>query len=420
MTEPAATIPELNERLTHARFRSAMPPIHRASTVYLENVDELAARDWRTAAVSAYGRDGTPTTQELENALAELEGARHVHLTPSGLAAFSLACLAFLKAGARIALPSNMYGTGSQSVVTLMARFGVQTCIYEPTLPSSWAQTIPDGTTLVWIEAPGSITMEVPDIEALVRHARSIGALTGIDNTYSAGIHLRPFDLGIDVSLQALTKLQSGGSDVVMGSLSTADDAIHARLLEAHHFLGLCVSPDDAYLILRGLQTLKVRYEHSSRSAQRVADWFHGRKGVHQVMYPPMAESPSSDLWRAYFTAAAGLFSVALHDSVEAETTKIFVNGLKQFRIGYSWGGTSSIVMPYSANHPSVQRLRRLGAPVSSIVRFWVGLDDVPLLLDDLWQAWDAAFATCMSPSTASSGADCQSGSAIGTPSTRA
>jgi cysteine-S-conjugate beta-lyase len=339
------------------------------------------------------GRDGTPTTQELEIALTELEGARYIHLTPSGLAAFALACLALLNAGARIALPLNMYGTGSQSVVSLMARFGVDACFYEPTLPSSWGQSIPAGTALVWIEAPGSITMEVPDIDALVSHAKSVGALTGIDNTYSAGIHLRPFDLGIDISLQALTKLQSGASDVIMGSLGTTDDLIHARLLEARHFLGLCVSPDDAYLVLRGLQTLKVRNERSSHSAQRIVGWFQGRNGVHQVLYPPISGSPASDLFLKYFTGATGLFSVALGESVAAETAKIFVNGLNQFRIGYSWGGTNSLVMPYPADHPSVQRLRGLGVPVSSIVRFWVGLDDVPMLLDDLSQAWEKAFA---------------------------
>lgn len=385
MNIPANSIAAIDKRI---EFLSAMPPLHRASTIYFVDVADLEQRDWRQPNVFTYGRDGTPISRELEVALAALEGSRYVHLAPSGLAAFSLACLALLKAGDSIALPANGYGTGSQMASTLMRRFGVDVSVYEPTAPETWSQTIPEFTTLVWIEAPGSVTMEMPDLARLLGHARSVGALTGIDNTYSAGIHLRAFDLGVDVSMQALTKFQSGGSDVVMGCLSTSDDAIHSRILETRHLLGLGVSPDDAYLVLRSLPTLKMRYEYSSRSAEMLARWFLPQSGVHRVLYPPFEDSPGSIHWRNHLTAAAGLFSIALDDRVDSMRTKAFVDTLQRFRIGYSWGGPTSLVMPYFAPHPAVQRLRRLGSPTSSVIRFWIGLEDTQLLLEDITQAW--------------------------------
>ncbi|WP_434525077.1 PLP-dependent transferase [Photorhabdus asymbiotica] len=371
--------------------QSVMPPIHRASTVFFDNVKALSQCDWRNYDAYTYGREGSPTTQELERWLATIEGGLHTILAPSGLAAFSLASLALVQCGDRIALPANGYGTGTQMVDVLLRRFGVQKSIYEPTQPSSWNQTIPTGTRLIWIEAPGSITMEVPDLIQLRNHARSIGAYTIIDNTYSAGIHLKPFDIGIDVSMQALTKFQSGGADVLMGSLTCIDDELHARLLEARHLLGLNVSPDDAYLVIRGLHTMKLRYEQSSRSAELIANWFLSRPGVHRVLYPPFDVSPGFEYWKTHFTAAAGLFSVALSEDVPESQLHAFIEALQRFHIGFSWGGPSSLVMIYGHDHSSVQRLRNLKQPVGNIVRFWIGLEEHEILLEDIKQAWHQA-----------------------------
>lgn len=372
-------------------FRSVMPPVHRAATVFFNDVDDLERSDWRCREAYTYGREGSPTTRELEDNLAALEGARHAMLAPSGLAAFSITCLGLLKAGDRVALPANGYGTGGQMVDVLMRRFGVEVSVYEPTAPATWQETIPPGTRLVWTEAPGSVTMEVPDLPLLIGHARAVGAKTAMDNTYSAGLHFKPFGLGIDVSMQALTKFQSGGADVVMGSLACVDDTLQERLREARHFLGLGVSPDDAYLVLRGLPTLRMRYEHSSRSGEVIAGWFRARPGVQRVLYPPFDETPGFAHWKAHFSAAAGLFSVALSEQVREPQVKAFINGLRQFRIGFSWGGPTSLVMPYGRSHPAVRRLRELGEPVGSIVRFWVGLEEPQLLLDDVASAWDQA-----------------------------
>lgn len=366
-----------------------MPPVHRAATVLFEDVNELQQCDWRNRDAYTYGREGSPTTTELERRLAALEGAHHVILLPSGLAAFSLACIALLNAGDRVALPANGYGTGSQMADRVLRRFGIEVSIYEPTTPATWQETIPHGTQLVWIEAPGSVTMEVPDLPLLIDHAHAAGALTAIDNTYSAGLHFKPFELGIDLSMQALTKFQSGGADVVLGSLACMDATLQERLHETRHFLGMSVSPDDAYLVLRGLHTLQLRYRQSSHSGEMIASWFRGRAGVLSVLFPPFEETPGSLHWKTHFSAAAGLFSIAFSEHIPTHQVNAFVDELQQFQIGFSWGGPISLVMVYGYTHSAVQRLRRMGEPVGQIVRFWIGLEDPTTLLNDITRAWE-------------------------------
>ncbi|RQP26708.1 PLP-dependent transferase [Piscinibacter terrae] len=389
MTQPPASRDDA--RGASATFRAVLPPVHRAATVLFDDVDAMRRHDWRSREAFVYGREGTPTTRELEKQLAETEGARHALVLPSGLAGYSVVALALLQPGELIAMPVNGYGGGGQMADVLLRRLGIEVSVYEPTQPDTWAENIPAGTRLVWIEAPGSITMEVPDLTRLVAHARSVGAHVAIDNTYSAGLHLKPFDLGIDVSLQALTKFQSGASDVTLGSLSCVNEGLLTRLHETRHFLGMGVSADDAYLVLRGLPTMWLRYEQSARSGEQLAAWFRGRPGVQRVLHPAFEECPGHAHWKAHFTAAAGLFSVTLHESVDEARVKAFVEGLRHFPLGMSWGGHSSLALPYAATHNAAQRLRRLGEPVGAIIRFWVGLEPVEALLEDIAQAWGAA-----------------------------
>jgi cystathionine beta-lyase len=376
-----------------ASFRAVLPPVHRAATVLFDDVDTLRRHDWRSREAFVYGREGTPTTRELEMQLAQIEGASHALVLPSGLAGYSVVALALLQPGQRIAMPVNGYGGGAQMADVLLRRLGIEVSVYEPTRPDTWAESIPAGTRLLWIEAPGSITMEVPDLPRLITHAKAVGAQLALDNTYSAGLHLKPFELGIDVSLQALTKFQSGASDVTLGCLSCVDDGLLTRLHETRHFLGMGVSADDAYLVLRGLPTMRLRYEESARSGERVAAWFRGRPGVQRVLHPAFEECPGHAHWKAQFSAAAGLFSITLHESVDEARVKAFVQGLRHFPLGMSWGGHSSLAMPYAGTHGAAQRLRRLGEPVGAIIRFWVGLEPVEALLDDIAQSWEAAMA---------------------------
>jgi cysteine-S-conjugate beta-lyase len=374
-------------------FVAVMPPVHRASTVYFKNCGELSKRHWRERSKFAYGRDGSPTTRKLEASLAEIEGAVDSLITPSGLSGFALICFALLEAGDTIALPTNGYATAASLASTQLVRFGLRTVFYEPMDPESWTCSIPESTKLLWIEAPGSVTLEMPDIHRLVNHGRSRGAYIGMDNTWSAGIHFKPFPVGIDVSLQALTKFQSGGGDVVLGSVSSCDEILFSQLHESRHLLGLSSSPDDAYLVLRNLPTLSLRYERSFRSAQLIASWFTRKERFGSTLAPFLESCAGHSEWKKHFTSAAGLFSFAWRDCVSPETIVRFVDSLSLFKIGYSWGGPSSLALPYMSDHPAMRRLHDRGLRYSGAVRFWIGLEDPILLIDDLERAWQATFS---------------------------
>ncbi|AEG94246.1 PLP-dependent transferase [Ramlibacter tataouinensis] len=364
-------------------FRATLPAVHRASTVLLESVEKLRRTGW-DADPSPYGREGTPTTRELERRLARLEGAGETILVPSGLAAIYVTCVALLKAGDEVAMPANFYGSAVQMAETLLARFGIGLRRYEPGEASSLAAALGPRTRLVWIEAVGSVSLEVPDLGALIAAAKAANVTVAIDNTYAAGLHLQAFALGADVSVQALTKLQSGGSDVVLGSVSAANAALICQLKLTRHYLGLNVSSDDAYLVLRGLPTLRMRYSHSRSAAEQIAPWFDGKPGVRRVHFPPLASSPGHAHWKRYFTSAPGLISVAM-GTCPAEH---IVEGLDLFHIGYSWGGPLSLVMLFEESHPAVIRLRAVDPEIRQVVRFWIGLEEPTDLMEDIAQAW--------------------------------
>lgn len=377
---------ELIQPRAAAGFRSALPPVHRASTVLLESVEKLRQTSW-AADPSPYGREGTPTTRELETRLALLEGAEETMLVPSGLAAIYVTCLALLKTGDEVAMPANFYGSAVQMAEFLLSRFGVSLRRYEPSDASSLASALGPRTRLVWIEAVGSVSLEVPDVRALATMAKARGAKVAVDNTYTAGVHLDAFALGADVSVQALTKLQSGGADVVLGSVSCVDPVLTQQLKTTRHYLGLNVSSDDAYLVLRGLPTLKMRYAHSRSAAERIAPWFAGKPGVRRVHFPPLESSPGHEHWKRYFTSAAGLISVA----VGGFSAEQIVAGLQLFHIGYSWGGPLSLVMLFEASHPAVTRLCAQDPGISAVLRFWIGLEDPEELMTDIADAWNGA-----------------------------
>ncbi len=378
-------------------FQGLASPVHRASTVIFQNTAELASADWRNPASFTYGREGTPTTHELQRQLASIEGCEHVVLTPSGLASFSLVCLALTSAGDVVCIPDNAYGSGAQMLRTVLSRYGVRTSSYDPTQPDTWSQSITHGTRLLWIEAPGSVTMEVPDIVALVSAAKQAGAITAIDNTYSAGLHLKPWKFGIDISIQALTKYQAGSGDVVMGSVSCSDDVLYRSIFEARHFLGMSVSADDAYLVLRGLPTLKMRYQHGHHAALSIAKSFAALQSVQRIMHPALPSCIGHSFWHEHFTSAAALFSIALSPVVSNAQIEAFLNELKLFRIGYSWGGPTSLVMAYDSQHPAVARITSSDRPVAHVVRFWVGLEETADLQADIDQAWQGSIGLSLS-----------------------
>jgi len=367
-----------------AGFDAFPPATHRASTVLFANTAAMRASQWKDKTAYTYGLHGTPTTFTLEGKLAEIEGGNHCLLTPSGLAAIAMVDFALLKSGDDVLLPENVYNPNRELGRWLSADFGVTARYYDPMIGAGIAALIQPNTKLLWAEAPGSVSMEVPDLPALCHAAHERGVLVALDNTWSAGLALRGFDLGADIVMHALTKYQSGGADLLMGAVITRDRALNDRLALAHMRLGLGVSPDDAYLVQRGLPTMKMRFERHDASARELAAWFKARPEIAKVLHPAFEDCPGHAFWQRDFTGAGGLFSVVFDACFDEVQVDRMVDALTLFGIGYSWGGPNSLVMPYRI---SSLRDRWEGGV---LVRFNVGLEDPADLIADLAQAFDA------------------------------
>ena len=367
-----------------AGFDAFPPATHRASTVLFANTAAMRASQWKDKTAYTYGLHGTPTTFTLEGKLAEIEGGNHCLLTPSGLAAIAMVDFALLKSGDDVLLPENVYNPNRELGRWLSADFGVTARYYDPMIGAGIAALIQPNTKLLWAEAPGSVSMEVPDLPALCHAAHERGVLVALDNTWSAGLALRGFDLGADIVMHALTKYQSGGADLLMGAVITRDRALNDRLALAHMRLGLGVSPDDAYLVQRGLPTMKMRFERHDASARELAAWFKARPEIAKVLHPAFEDCPGHAFWQRDFTGAGGLLSVVFDARLDEAQVDRMVDALTLFGIGYSWGGPNSLVMPYRIN--SLRDQWEGGV----LVRFNVGLEDPADLIADLARAFNA------------------------------
>ena len=384
-----STSPDLITRLLHHPYQppagwDAVPPgVFKASTVIFPNVAALRGRSYSAKTGYTYGLRGTPTTYLLEERLATLEGGTHCILSPSGLAAIMNVNLGLLTQGDELLLPSNVYFPSSDLAASVLAGWGIGHQFYNPMDPADLAARISPRTRLVWLEAPGSVTMEFPDLAGLIAVAKARGVLTALDNTWGAGLAFRAFDLGVDIVMQALTKYPSGGADVLMGSVVTRDPALHLRLLKVHGQLGLGVAANDAEFILRNLPTMALRYHAHDAAARTLAGFLAGQPPVRQVLHPALPGAPGHAHWAATCTAAAGLFSVLLDPALSQPQVDAFVDALRLFKIGYSWGGPVSLVVPYDLG---AMRSDRSGLP-GHLVRFSIGLEAVGDLQADLAQA---------------------------------
>lgn len=367
-----------------AGFRSLVPAVERGSTVLFDSMADVVD-DWRQRTRYRYGQYGTPTTLELGLRIAELEGARHSFIVPGGLTAISLVYLACCRAGSHVLIPKTAYGPHAEVAEDLFARFGITVEHYAPDIGGGIAGLLRPETSLVWCESPGSVTMEIQDVPAIVAALRPHGVPVAIDNTYAAGILFDAFGHGCDISVQALTKYISGHSDVLLGSVSVASEALYERVGSTLAQLGLVVSPDDCALTLRGLRTLGVRLERLERSTLEVANWLKSHSEVADVLHPALADCPGHALWARDFTGSASVFSIILREGWEARHVAAFIDGLRLFGIGFSWGGVASLAMAYPGlTRPDRSRGARL-------VRLNIGLEEPRDLIEDLGQALEAA-----------------------------
>ena len=359
-------------------FRSLATPTYRGSTTLFENSASVTD-DWdQTRARYSYGLYGTPTTFELAARIADLEGGRHCFITPGGQAAIALIYLSFARAGGHVLLPDSVYGPSRELAERLLARLGIEAEYYDPLIGPGIRSLLRKNTQLIWCESPGSVTMEVQDIPAICAAARTANVPVALDNTYAAGVLFDAFKHGVDVTMQALTKYVGGHSDLLLGSVTVRDAAHYQLIGDAHQLLGMGVSPDDCSLALRGLQTLAVRLAQHESSALLVARWLGAQPLIDRVLHPALESCPGHQSWARDFTGSASVFSVVFSPGVPRQAIEEFVDRLELFEIGYSWGGVTSLAMPFFA-------LRRRERPANgNLVRFNVGLEDPQDLIADL------------------------------------
>ena len=356
------------------------PPVVHASTVLFESVDDMTHRRQRYV----YGRRGTPTSEALEAAVSELEGAEGAALFPSGLSAAATAILSCVASGDRILIVDSVYGPVRHFADTILKRMGVETVYYDPSLAAGIETLFTDNTTAVYLEAPGSLTFEMQDLVAVSAIARDRGASVLFDNTWATPLFFRPLEHGADLSIMAGTKYLAGHADLMLGTVAAGGEPLK-QLKETHGALGVHVGPDDVFLGLRGLRTLAVRLDRHQKSAKIVAEWLAARSEVARVLYPALTSDPGHSLWKRDMTGATGLFGVVLNGWSE-EQAKAFVDGLKLFGIGASWGGFESLAI---LAHPKAQRTATVWQAEGPLLRLHIGLEDPEDLIADL----EAGFA---------------------------
>ena len=365
-------------------YASLATPVYRGSTVVFD--DQAAVTDdWRQADKGySYGLYGTPTTLELASRIAGIEGARETFIVPGGQAAIALIYLAYCQAGSHALVPHSAYGPNKTMAEGLMRGLNVEVEPYDPMIGAGISDLIRENTALIWCESPGSVTMEIQDVPAIIKVAHAKDVAVALDNTYAAGVMFDAFAHGVDVSMQALTKYVGGHSDLLLGSVSARDDPAYAKLGPIYQQLGLAVSPDDCSLALRGLQTLAVRLDALEKATLQVANWLTNHPQVDEVYHPALPSCPGHDVWARDFKGSTSVFSFTFKDTVDATKVNDFINALTVFKIGMSWGGINSLAVIY----PNLQRPNQdFGG---RIVRLNIGLEAPDDLIADLDQATKA------------------------------
>jgi len=360
-------------------------PLTRASSVLFESL-ALAETEGAAAIAgelhrSTYATSGTPTTFALMDALAEVEGAGHAcraAVMPSGLAAISVPLLAYCKSGDHVLMSDSVYGPARSFATTMLARYGVTTEFFDPLIGAGIEALLRPETRIIYLESPGSYTFEIQDVPAICAVARARGVLTMIDNAWASPVFARPFDWGIDISLLPLTKYWGGHADLLMGAAIVREEH-WLPLWQAIRQMGICVGGDDAFMVLRGLRTADVRMRRHEATALEVARWLQGRDEVAQVLHPALPSHPQHALFKRDFQGSSGLFSFELKSATPSQLAAL-CERRRYFRIGYSWGGFESLIMP--AKLGSIRSIRPwTGGP---LVRLHCGLEDAADLIEDL------------------------------------
>jgi cystathionine beta-lyase len=373
-----------------AGFNAPQAPVYKASTVIFESVAAMRQRDWKSKDGYTYGLHGTPTTFTLEAKLATLEGGKYCLLTPSGLASIACVNLALLKQGDEVLIPSNCYGPNLAMVQNELSRYGITPQIYDAMSPDDLAAKLSSRTQLVWLEAAGSVTMEFPDLVALVRVCQERGVTTALDNTWGAGLAFNAFEFdsgsGVDITIHALTKYPSGSANLLMGSVITKDEDLFYKIRRCHMHFGWGVGANDVEAVLVGLHTLALRYAAQDQAARGLASYLQRQDAIAQVLHPALNAAIGHANWQKICDdKAAGIFSVVFKPEYSQAKVDAFCEALNLFKLGYSWAGPMSLVVPYTLE--TMRPKWPAGVARGCLVRFCIGLENATDLQVDLAQA---------------------------------
>ncbi len=353
------------------------PPIYRASTVDYGTVAQMQTLRKNPNDNFVYGRIGTPTSKAFEEAVAALEGAERTIAVGSGLAAISAAMLAFLNAGDHILVCDNAYSPTRNLSENFLKRFGVETTYYDPLQGSAISNLFQTNTKVIYTESPGSHTFEIQDIPAITDVARKANIKVVMDNTWGAGYFFKPFEHGVDISVQAATKYYVGHSDAMIGTISMCGENIQP-VINSVRTLGYNISPDDAYLALRGLRTLNVRLKRHEANALKIAKWLSCRPEIDRVLHPALPSCPGHEIWQRDFTGSNGLFGVVFKP-LSKNAMHAFIDGLELFSLGGSWGGYESLLLPTDVTRTVTEWKKN-----KQCIRFHIGLEDPDDLIGDI------------------------------------
>ncbi|WP_373087090.1 cystathionine beta-lyase [Sneathiella sp.] len=374
-----------------ANFGVVNIPVYHASTILYPTLEALQKTHAARAAgerVVSYGRIGTPTTWSLEDAISELEGGYRTQVFPSGLAACATAMMAFVESGDHVLMTDSVYGPSRVFCDSVLTRFGVEVTYYDPLIGAGIAELIRPNTRYVYTEAPGSQTFEMQDIPAIAKAAHAKGVLVIMDNTWASPLFFKPFAHGVDISIQAGTKYIVGHSDVMLGAVTTTKDCWPTLQKGANNF-GQTAGPDDVYLAQRGIRTLSVRLKQHMSNALAIAEWLQGRPEVHSVLHPGLPDDPGHAIWKRDFLGSSGLFSFRLKP-LSKPAMAAFMDHLKLFGMGYSWGGYESLII---LADPSQYRTATKWDNSNPLLRLHIGLEAIEDLIDDLESGFARAAA---------------------------
>lgn len=362
------------------------PAVERASTVVFDSVKAMKhATANRGNQVLFYGRRGTSTSFAFSDAMNELEGGEGCAIYPSGTAAITNAILSFVKTGDHILMVDTAYEPTRDFCDKMLKNLGIETTYYDPLIGKNIETLIQPNTSLVFLESPGSITMEVQDVPGIAEVAHKHNCIVMLDNTWGAGVNFKPFDYGVDVSVQAATKYIVGHSDVMLGTATTTSEHWE-QLRENSYLMGQCTSPDDLYLAMRGIRTLSVRLKQHQESALKVANWLAEREEVDTILHPAFDSCPGHEYFKRDFEGSNGLFSFTLTRGDQASLNAL-LDGMHHFKMGYSWGGFESLILG-NTNVGRIRSATHWEHPFP-LIRLHIGLEDVDDLIDDLSKGFD-------------------------------